>query len=69
METVINQAMRLGMPPNVSDAHTINGKPGPAPNCSSNGMVITVYGQFFGEYLSKLSSEEYFLESKRSRQN
>lgn len=46
METVINQAMRLGMPPNVSDAHTINGKPGPAPNCSSNGMVVTVYGHF-----------------------
>lgn len=40
VETVINQAMQLGMAPNVSDAHTINGHPGPAPNCSSKGTHL-----------------------------
>ncbi|XP_068667946.1 laccase-4-like [Aristolochia californica] len=34
-ENVINQAMQLGIAPNVSDAHTINGHPGPVANCSS----------------------------------
>ncbi|KAB1224305.1 Laccase-4 [Morella rubra] len=36
-EAVINQAMQGGLAPNVSDAHTINGHPGPVPNCSSQG--------------------------------
>lgn len=37
VESVINQAMQIGRAPNVSDAHTINGHPGPVPNsnCSS----------------------------------
>ncbi|KAJ8443875.1 hypothetical protein Cgig2_032699 [Carnegiea gigantea] len=35
-EAVINQAMKSGMPPNVSDAHTINGHIGPIHNCSSS---------------------------------
>ncbi|KAK4270343.1 hypothetical protein QN277_023388 [Acacia crassicarpa] len=34
-ETVINQAMTTGSAPNVSDAHTINGLPGPLYNCSA----------------------------------
>lgn len=33
VEAVIYQATQLGMPPNISDAHTINGYPGPVPNC------------------------------------
>ncbi|KAK9283622.1 hypothetical protein L1049_011872 [Liquidambar formosana] len=37
VEAVINQAIQSGLPPNVSDAHTINGYPGPVPNCSSQG--------------------------------
>ncbi|KAG6643369.1 hypothetical protein I3843_09G202600 [Carya illinoinensis] len=36
-EAVINQALKGGLAPNVSDAHTINGHPGPVPNCSSQG--------------------------------
>ncbi|GMH04223.1 hypothetical protein Nepgr_006062 [Nepenthes gracilis] len=36
-EAVINQAMQAGIPPNVSDAHTINGLTGPVPNCSPQG--------------------------------
>ncbi|KAL3650230.1 Laccase-22 [Castilleja foliolosa] len=42
VEAVISQAMKLGQPPNVSDAHTINGHPGPAPNCSSKGYTLHV---------------------------
>ncbi|KAI4318259.1 hypothetical protein L6164_026048 [Bauhinia variegata] len=34
-EAVINQAMQTGMAPNVSDAYTINGLPGPLYNCSA----------------------------------
>ncbi|KAJ0560675.1 putative laccase [Helianthus annuus] len=36
-EAVINQAQKLGQAPNVSDAHTINGNPGPNANCLANG--------------------------------
>lgn len=36
VETVINQALKSGLAPNVSDAHTINGLPGPTANCSSD---------------------------------
>ncbi|XP_022742734.1 laccase-22-like isoform X1 [Durio zibethinus] len=36
-EAVVNQAMQTGLPPNISDAHTINGHSGPVPNCSSEG--------------------------------
>ncbi|KAL7101858.1 hypothetical protein ACP275_08G080900 [Erythranthe tilingii] len=34
VETVENQGNTLGLPPNMSDAHTINGKPGPFFPCS-----------------------------------
>ncbi|KAJ4795868.1 Laccase [Rhynchospora pubera] len=34
-ETVISQALQIGAGPNVSDAHTINGLPGPLYNCSA----------------------------------
>nr|TKR91711.1 hypothetical protein D5086_0000221560 [Populus alba] len=36
VEAVINEAMKSGMAPNVSDAHTINGYPGPVSACSSH---------------------------------
>ncbi|KAF8042295.1 hypothetical protein BT93_A0807 [Corymbia citriodora subsp. variegata] len=36
-EAVINQAIKSGLAPNVSDAHTINGHPGPISNCPSQG--------------------------------
>ncbi|OIT26550.1 PREDICTED: laccase-4-like [Nicotiana attenuata] len=42
VEAVINQAMKMGVAPNVSDVHTINGHPGPAPNCSSKGYTLHV---------------------------
>ncbi|KAH7866927.1 hypothetical protein Vadar_026839 [Vaccinium darrowii] len=34
VETIVNQANKLGLPPGPSDAHTINGKPGPLFPCS-----------------------------------
>ncbi|XP_028787402.1 laccase-4 [Neltuma alba] len=34
-EAVINEAMKSGVAPNVSDAHTINGLPGTVANCST----------------------------------
>ncbi|KAK3026323.1 hypothetical protein RJ639_041011 [Escallonia herrerae] len=36
-EAVINEALKSGLAPNVSDAHTINGHPGPVPSCLSQG--------------------------------
>ncbi|KAI3759888.1 hypothetical protein L1987_50272 [Smallanthus sonchifolius] len=36
-EKVINEALKSGLAPNVSDAHTINGHPGPITSCQSQG--------------------------------
>ncbi|CAI9295902.1 unnamed protein product [Lactuca saligna] len=41
-DDVMNQWVQTGMPPNVSDAHTINGYPGPTPGCSSSGFTLHV---------------------------
>ncbi|GMN41357.1 hypothetical protein TIFTF001_010574 [Ficus carica] len=42
VEAVVNQATQFGLPPNLSDAHTINGFPGPVLNCSSQGYTLDV---------------------------
>ncbi|AES98533.2 putative laccase [Medicago truncatula] len=34
-EAIINEALKSGLAPNVSDAHTINGHPGPVQHCAS----------------------------------
>lgn len=34
VEEVVKQGNKLGLPPAMSDAHTINGKPGPLFPCS-----------------------------------
>ena len=36
-EKVISQALQTGLAPNLSDAFTINGLPGPLYNCSKTG--------------------------------
>ncbi|KAF2306359.1 hypothetical protein GH714_017030 [Hevea brasiliensis] len=41
-EAVINEALKSGLAPNVSDAHTINGHPGAVSNCPSQGHQLTV---------------------------
>ncbi|KAL6953962.1 Laccase-4 [Sarracenia purpurea var. burkii] len=44
-EDVINEALKSGLAPNVSDAHTINGHPGPISNCpSQGGFTLSVRG-------------------------
>ncbi|KAH7548195.1 hypothetical protein ACOSP7_032434 [Xanthoceras sorbifolium] len=42
VEAVVNQAIQTGLPPNISDAHTINGHTGPVTNCSSQGFTLHV---------------------------
>lgn len=43
VEAVINEALKSGLAPNVSDAHIINGHPGPLTNCSSSqGFTLKV---------------------------
>ena len=46
-ESVISQALQTGGGPNVSDAFTINGLPGPLYNCSAKGIKFYIYGTFF----------------------
>ncbi|KAB2060173.1 hypothetical protein ERO13_A11G328800v2 [Gossypium hirsutum] len=42
-EAVINEALKSGLAPNVSDAHTINGHPGPISSCpSQRGFTLAV---------------------------
>lgn len=51
-EAVIKQALQSGAGPNVSDAYTINGFPGPFYNCSSKGgtknsnLILTFFFSF-----------------------
>ena len=40
-EAIIAQALQTGGGPNVSDAYTINGLPGPLYNCSAKGISST----------------------------
>lgn len=45
-EAIISQALQTGGGPNVSDAYTINGLPGPLYNCSSKGknfMLLSLH--------------------------
>lgn len=51
MEAVINEALKSGAAPNVSDAHTINGHPGPLSLCSSQGKELSA---------TKMSSTPYY---------
>ncbi|KAL1332602.1 hypothetical protein HN51_061382 [Arachis hypogaea] len=42
-EAIINEALKSGLAPNVSDAHTINGNVGPIQGCSSKaGLTVKV---------------------------
>ena len=46
-EAIISQALQTGGGPNVSDAYTLNGLPGPLYNCSSQGTKATIFIFFF----------------------
>ena len=41
VEEVVKQGNTMGLPPNASDAHTINGKPGPLFPCSEKRNYIS----------------------------
>lgn len=42
-EAIINEALKSGLAPNVSDSHTINGLPGKVANCSTQGIFHISY--------------------------
>ena len=42
-EAVVRQALRTGGAPNISDAFTINGLPGPLYNCSAKGTTCFLF--------------------------
>ncbi|CAN1173844.1 IRX12 [Linum perenne] len=42
VEEVVNQSTATGMPPNISDSHTINGHPGPVSGCPTPGYSLHV---------------------------
>ncbi|CAN1257129.1 IRX12 [Linum perenne] len=43
VEEVVNQSTATGMPPNISDSHTINGHPGPVSGCPTPEISRTGY--------------------------
>ncbi|PSR98165.1 Laccase-11 like, partial [Actinidia chinensis var. chinensis] len=53
VETIVNQANKLGLPPQTSDAHTINGKPGPLFPCSEK-YTFAMEVQFGKTYLLRI---------------
>lgn len=50
-EAVINQALQTGGAPNVSDAYTINGLPGPLYNCSAKGSSFLFQSSILYTYI------------------
>ncbi|KAL6270030.1 hypothetical protein ACE6H2_026941 [Prunus campanulata] len=46
VEEVVKQANRLVLPPNMSDTHTINGKPGPLFPCSEKRKMRLLQKSF-----------------------
>ncbi|MED6193079.1 Laccase-4 [Stylosanthes scabra] len=42
VEAVVDEATKSGLPPNISDSHTINGHPGSLPGCISQGYTLHV---------------------------
>lgn len=54
-EAIINQALQTGGGPNVSDAYTFNGLPGPLYNCSAKGIKLhQCYTKTFSNYFSNV---------------
>ncbi|CAG7891085.1 unnamed protein product [Brassica rapa] len=53
-ENVINEALKSGLAPNVSDAHVINGHPGLVPNCPSQGSNFKLAVESGKTYMLRL---------------
>ena len=61
-EAVIAQALQTGGGPNVSDAYTINGLPGPLYNCSAKGSSSQgAFIEEFGRVLVMIFQVEQFV--------
>jgi len=58
-EVVVKQALQTGGGPNVSDAHTINGLPGPLYNCSAKGTVSFCFCFFAWKKLLRVRVPEF----------
>ncbi|XP_047978147.1 laccase-4-like [Salvia hispanica] len=62
-ENVINEALKSGLAPNVSDAHTINGYPGQIPNCSTTDgyqLNVTPGKSYLVRLINAALNEELF---------
>ncbi|KAH8496950.1 hypothetical protein H0E87_019611 [Populus deltoides] len=55
VEAVVNQATMTGLPPNISDAHTVNGQTGAVPGCTSPVAVDNVTAIAFLRYKGTLA--------------
>lgn len=55
VETLVNQANKLGLPPLPSDAHTINGKPGPLFPCSEKCKTVVLTAKSLFDIVSIFS--------------
>ncbi|KAJ0961298.1 hypothetical protein J5N97_000704 [Dioscorea zingiberensis] len=54
VESIENQGNTLGLPPNMSDAHTINGKPGPLFPCSQDKHTYALEVEWGKTYLLRI---------------
>jgi len=61
-EAIIAQALQTGGGPNVSDAYTINGLPGPLYNCSAKGIKYKLSTPALG--IKNVDLHNYWLKLK-----
>ncbi|CAN1257133.1 LAC22 [Linum perenne] len=54
VEEVVNQSTATGMPPNISDSHTINGHPGPVSGCPTPGTGYSLHVESGKTYLLRI---------------
>ena len=67
-EAVISQALQTGGGPNVSDAYTINGLPGPLYNCSSKSKGAQLFQwYFYGIFMIETPPNNIFKKKKKRK--
>ncbi|XP_022133923.1 laccase-4-like [Momordica charantia] len=54
VEAIVDESTKSGLPPNVSDAHTINGHPGPVPGCATDGGGFVLHVESGKTYLLRI---------------
>ncbi|XP_055830521.1 laccase-4-like [Solanum dulcamara] len=63
VEAVVDEATQSGLPPNISDAHTINGLPGPASTCLSQegfNFLVEAGKKYLLRIINAALNEELF---------